>query len=173
MTSTPAYPEKQAFVAHLIRALETSNPEFAWIQFLFVRSDYRAALVRLKNAIHASKVRLSSPQWTCSAGRRRNGGSSTADYDRLGRLRMKKVDDIVTKPTVTLAIQGMWVSDDPDSIDAPSPFDHWIDEHTALPFFRIATRGCSSSSWTGGWCEDISKYLDGYTRSRSSRPRSS
>src|SRR5580700_4560950 len=59
--STPAYPEKQAFVAHIIRALETCDPEFAWIQILFVRSDNVSALVRLKNSMHAAKVAIEQP----------------------------------------------------------------------------------------------------------------
>lgn len=80
--STPAYAEKQAFVAHLVRALETSNPEFAWIQFLFVRSDYRAALVRLKNSIHAAKLAIEQPSVDLVSGQETERRELHKDYYR-------------------------------------------------------------------------------------------
>ena len=40
VVSTPSYPEKQAFCAQLIRTIEAASPDFAWVQFLFIKSSY-------------------------------------------------------------------------------------------------------------------------------------
>jgi hypothetical protein len=167
--STPAYPEKQAFVAHLIRALETSNPRFAWIQFLFVRSDYRAALVRLKNSIRAAKLLIEQPSVDLVSGQESERRELHRDYYRRADSRMKKVDDIVTKPTATLAVQGMWVSDDPGSINA-LPFDHCVDEHDSLAVFLYRDPRMLLELVDRRMVQDISKYLDGYTKSRLEPP---
>jgi len=167
--STPAYPEKQAFVAHLIRALESSNPEFAWIQFLFVRSDYRAALVRLNNSIRAAKLAIEQPSVDLVSGQESERRELHRDYYRRADSRMKKVDDIVTKPTVTLAIQGMWVSDDPGSVNA-LPFDHCVDEHDSLAVFLYRDPRMLPELVDRRMVEDISKYLDGYAKSRLESP---
>jgi len=167
--STPAYPEKQAFVAHLIRSIETSNPDFTWIQFLFVRSDYRAALVRLKNSIHASKLAIEQPSVDLVSGQENERRELHRDYYRRADSRMKKVDDIVTKPMVTLAIQGMWVGDDPASINA-LPFDHCVDEHDSLAIFQYRDPRMLLELVDRRMVKDISKYLDGYTKSRLEPP---
>ena len=168
--STPAYPEKQAFVAHLIRALETSNPDFAWIQFLFVRSDYGAALVRLKNSMHRAKIAIEQPSLDLISGQERDRRELHRDYYRRADARMKKVDDIVTKPTITMAIQGMWVSDEPDSSSHALPFDHCSDEHDSLAVFQYRDPRMLLELVDRRMVADISEYLDRYTRSRLEPP---
>jgi hypothetical protein len=167
--STPAYPEKQSFVAHLIRALEASDPEFAWIQFLFVRSDHRAALVRLKNSIHVAKLSIEQPSVDLVSGQESERRELHRDYYRRADSRMKKVDDIVTKPTVTLAIQGMWVHEEPGSINA-LPFDHCVDEHDSLAIFQYRDPRMLLELVDRRMVQDISKYLDDYTKSRLEPP---
>jgi hypothetical protein len=167
--STPSYPEKQSFVAHLIRALETSNPDFAWVQFLFVRSDYGTDLVRLKNSMNRAKVAIEQPSLDLISGEERDRKQLYRDYYRRTDTRMKKVDDIVTKPTITMAIQGMWVSDEPDSVYA-LPFDHCVDEHDSLAIFRYRDPRMLLELVDRRMVEDISKYLDGYTKSRLEPP---
>ena len=168
--STPSYPEKQAFVAHLIRAIETANPDFAWIQFLFVSSSYGADLIRLKNSMHRAKTAIEQPSLDFVSGQAQDRRELYRDYYSRTEARMKKVDDIVTKPTITMAIQGMWVSDEPESIYA-LPFDHCSDEHDSLTRLPgTATRGCSSNSSTGGWSSTYREYFDRYTKSRLEPP---
>jgi hypothetical protein len=123
VVSTPAYPEKQAFLGHVIRALESSNPDFAWIQFLFVSSGYSSALVRLKNSMHRAKASIEQPTIDLISGEERGRRELHHDYYRRSDARMKKVDDIATKPTVTLAIQGMWVCDKGASSPNSLPFE--------------------------------------------------
>jgi hypothetical protein len=167
--STPAYPEKQAFVAHMIRALETCDPEFAWIQFLFVRSDSVAALVRLKNSMHAAKVAIEQPSVDLVSGQERDRRELYRDYYRRADSRMKKVDDIVTKPTIMMAIQGMWVSDDLGSISA-LPFDHCADEHDRLAIFGYHDPRMLLELVDRRMVADISRYLDRYGGSRLEPP---
>ena len=167
--STPSYPEKQSFVAHLIRALETSNPDFAWIQFLFVRSDYGVDLVRLKNSMHRAKTSIEQPSLDLISGEEQDRKQLYRDYYRRTDARMKKVDDIVTKPTFTMAIQGMWVSDEQDSVNA-LPFDHCVDEHDGLALFCYRDPRMLLELVDRRMVEDISEYLSRYTGSRLEPP---
>jgi hypothetical protein len=82
---------------------------------------------------------------------------------------MKKVDEIVTKPTITMAIQGMWVSGEPDSVYA-LPFDHCVDEHDSLAIFRYRDPRMLIELVDRRMVEGISKYLDSYTKSRLEPP---
>jgi hypothetical protein len=167
--STPAYQAKQAFVAHLIRALETSNPDFAWVQFLFVRSDYGTDLVRLKNSMNRAKTAIEQPSLDLISGEERDRKQLYRDYYRRTDTRMKKVDDIVTKPTITMAIQGMWVSDEPGSITT-LPFDHCMDEHDSLAVFQYRDPRMLVELVDRRMVEEISEYLSRYTGSRLEPP---
>jgi hypothetical protein len=168
--STPAYPEKQAFCANLIRAIETSNPDFAWIQFLFVRSDYGADLVRLKNSMHRVKTAIEQPSLDLISGEEQDRRQLHRDYYMRTDARMKKVDEIVTKPMITLAIQGMWVSGKEQNSLNTLPFDHCTDEHDSLAVFQYRDPRMLLELVHRRMVEDISKYLDGYTGSRLEPP---
>ncbi|MGD0638746.1 MAG: hypothetical protein ABSA72_11985 [Nitrososphaerales archaeon] len=167
--STPSYPEKQSFVAHLIRALETSNPDFAWVQFLFVRSDYGTELVKLKNSMHRAKTAIEQPSLDLISGQEQDRKQLHRDFYRKTDSRMKKVDDVVTKPTITMAIQGLWVSTEPDSIKA-LPFDHCSDEHDSLALFRYKDPRMLIELVNRRMVVDISEYFDRYTKSRLEPP---
>ena len=169
VVSTPSYPEKQAFVAHLIRTLETSNPDFAWVQFLFVGSNHGADLIRLKNSMHRAKTAIEQPSLDLISGEEQDRRQLYRDYYRRTDSRMKKVDDIVTKPTITMAIQGMWVSEEPDSVYA-LPFDHCSDEHDSLAILRCRDPRMLLELVDRRMVANISEYFDRYTRSRLEPP---
>jgi hypothetical protein len=170
VVSTPAYPEKQAFLGHVIRALESSNPDFAWIQFLFVSSGYSSALVRLKNSMHRAKASIEQPTIDLISGEERGRRELHHDYYRRSDARMKKVDDIATKPTVTLAIQGMWVCDKGASSPNSLPFDHCSDEHDSLAVFQYRDPRMLLELVDRRMVVDIAEYFDRYTRSRMEPP---
>jgi hypothetical protein len=170
VVSTPSYPEKQAFLGHVIRALESSNPDFAWIQFLFVRSDYGSALVRLKNSMHRAKASIEQPAINMFSGEERDRRELHRDYYRRSDARMKKVDDIATKPTITLAIQGMWVCDKGASSPNSLPFDHCSDEHDSLAVFQYRDPRMLLELVDRRMVVDIAEYFDRYTRSRMEPP---
>ena len=170
VVSTPSYPEKQAFIGHLIRALESANPDFAWIQFLFVRSDYSSALVRLKNSMHRAKASIEQPTIDLVSGQERDRRELHRDYYRQSESRMKKVDDIATKPTITLAIHGMWVADKESSSASVLPFDHCSDEHDSLAVFQYRDPRMLLELVDRRMVADISEYFGRYTRSRMEPP---
>ncbi len=167
--STPAYPEKQAFIATLIRSIETLKPEFAWVQFLFVRTDYSAALIRLKNAIRAAKVEIETPSVNVITEEEHEKGELHRDFYRRADSRIKKVDEMATKPTVTMAIQGMWVGNRASS-PMDLPFDHCVDEHDALAAFIYRDPRLLLELVSRTMVEDMSGYLFRYAGSRLEPP---
>jgi len=170
VVSTPSYPEKQAFCATLIQALEAANPDFAWVQFLFVKSDHGKALVGLKNSIERAKGEIERPALDFLSGEERVRRELGRDFYRLADSRMKKVDDIVTKPMAMLAIQGMWVSkEDSSRVDA-LPFDHCSDEHDSLAVFQYRDPRLLRELVDRRMVTDIREYLDRYTKSRLEPP---
>jgi hypothetical protein len=168
--STPGCEEKQILIADLIRVLETSNPDFAWVQFLFVRSNYSQALVRLKNAIHRTKTAIEQPSVDLISGQERDRRELHRDYYRRAEARMKKIDDVVTKPTITIAIQGMWVGRQDPRQSIALPFEHCTDEHDSLALFLYRDPRMLLELIDRRMVEDISRYLDSYTRSRVEPP---
>jgi hypothetical protein len=92
------------------------------------------------------------------------------DFYRQADARTKKADDMVAKPLVTLAIQGIWVSSmEGSSIDA-LPFDHCADEHDSLAVFRYRDPRLLRELVDRRMVTDIREYLDRYTKSRLEPP---
>jgi hypothetical protein len=170
VVSTPSYPEKQAFCATLIHALEAADPDFAWIQFLFVKSDHGSALVKLKNSIERAKGEIERPALDFISGREWVRRELGRDFYRLADSRMKKVDDVATKPMVMLAIQGMWVSKEDSSRVDVLPFDHCSDEHDCLAVFQYRDLRMLHELVGRRMVTDIGEYLDRYTKSRLEPP---
>ena len=83
---------------------------------------------------------------------------------------MKKADEIVSKPTVTLAIQGMWVTDSDSKSIGTLPFDHCSDEHDSLAIFQYRDPRMLLELTDRRMVEDISEYLSRYTGSRLEPP---
>ena len=170
VVSTPSYAEKQAFVGALIRALEASNPDFAWIQFLFVKSDHSSALVRLKNSIQKAKSDIERPSQDLLSGKEHAKRELGRDFYRQADSRTRKIDEMATKPLVTLAIQGMWVTGKgPSSIEA-LPFDHCSDEHDSLAVFQYKDPRMLRELVHRRMVTDIGQYFARYTRSRLEPP---
>ena len=168
--STPGCEERQTLIADLIRVLETSNPDFAWVQFLFVRSNYSSALVRLKNSIHRTKVAIEQPSVDLISGQERDRRELQRDYYRRAEARMMKIDDVVTKPTITMAIQGMWIGSRDPRQTLALPFEHLADEHDSLALFLYRDPRMLLELVDRRMVEDISRYLDSYTGSRVEPP---
>jgi hypothetical protein len=170
VVSTPASEEKQILVADLIRTLETSNPDFAWVQFIFVRTNYSAGLVRLKNAIHSAKIAIEQPSVDLISEQLHERKELHRDYYRRADARMKKIDEVATKPTITMAIQGMWIGPQDPRQTIALPFEHCIDEHDGLALFQYSDPRILLELVDRRMVEDISAYLYSYTRSRVEPP---
>jgi hypothetical protein len=167
--STPVYEESQALMANLIRSIETLNPEFAWVQLLFVRTDYSVALVRLKNAIRASKLEIEQPATDIITGEEHEKRDLHRDFYGKADARIKKIDETATKPTVTMAIQGMWVGGKANS-PRDLPFDHCVDEHDALSAFLYRDPRLLLELVSRRMVDDISAYFYRYVGSRFEPP---
>lgn len=167
--STPVYEESQALMANLIRSIETLNPEFAWVQLLFVRTDYSVALIRLKNAIRSSKLEIEQPGTDILTGEEHEKRDLHRDFYGKADARIKKVDETATKPTVSMAIQGMWVGDKPNS-PRDLPFDHCMDEHDALAAFLYRDPRILLELVSRRMVDDLSDYFYRYVGSRLEPP---
>lgn len=168
--STPSYPEKQTLCASLIRAVETSQPDFAWIQFLFVKTNYSLALTRLKNSLLFAKTAMEQPSPDILSGQTHAKGELHRDYYSRADARMRKIDEIATKPTITMGIQGMWVTRKAPSSIHSLPFDHCFDEHDGLAVFQYRDPRMLLELVDRTMVEDISGYLDRFTGSRLEPP---
>jgi len=170
IASTPSYPEKQAFIGRLIHTLESSNPEFAWVQFLFVQRSLARDLTRLKNSLRAAKKEIEQPKVDLITGEESERRELGGDFYARAEARMKKIDDIVTKPTIALAIQGMWVCDQKSRGLKDLPFDHCSDEHDSLAVFEYRDPRMLLELVDRRMVFDLSRYLQGFTRSRLEPP---
>jgi hypothetical protein len=170
VVSTPSYPEKQAFVAALIRALEASDPDFAWIQFLFVKFDHSSALARLKNSIQRAKSEIQRPSQDLLSGQEHAKRELGRDFYSQTDARTRKIDEIATKPLVTLAIQGMWATSKAPSAIEALPFDHCSDEHDRLAVFQYNDPRMLRELVERRMVANIREYLDRFTKSRLEPP---
>ena len=171
VVSTPSYREDQAFLGQLIRSMEAANPEFAWVQFLFLRSNYGQDLVRLKNQMHRAKVAMEQPAIDLVSGQEHDRRELHRDFYRQTETRMKRIDEVASKPTITLAIQGMWVADkDSMRLISTLPFDHCCDAHDSLAVFEYRDPRMLLELVDRRMVVDISPYLDAFTKSRLEPP---
>lgn len=170
VVSTPSYPEKQAFVAQLVHALETTNPDFAWVQFLFAQADHHANLIRMKNMIHRAKMAIEEPAYSFLTDRTHERRELHRDFYRMADARMAKVDALVTKPTIVMAIQGMWVDSKDSDLAGALPFAHCSDEHDSLAIFQYRDPRMLRELVERRMVVDIGEYLERFTRSRLEPP---
>lgn len=170
VVSTPSYPEEQAFVGALVRALEGANPDFAWIQFLFAKSNHSSALVGLKNSIQRAKVEIERPSLDFLSGQERVKKEIRRDFYRQADARIRKADEMVPKPLATLAIQGMWVTSKEPSLIESLPFDHCADEHDSLAIFQYRDPRMLAEVVNRRMVADIGEYFRRYTKSRLEPP---
>ena len=118
--STPSYPEEQVFCTHLVSSIEAANPDFAWVQFLFVRSTTAQRWSGSRTRCTGPRYLSSSRPLTWSAGSSGTGGSFIATS--TGRpARMKKVNDIASKPASRWRFRACGWLISTQSPSAPSP----------------------------------------------------
>ena len=123
--------------------------------------------------MHRAKTAIEQPTIDLVSGQERDRRELHRDFYRQADARMKKADDIVSKPTVTLAIQGMWVSDSDSKSIGTLPFDHCSDEHDSLAIFQYRDPRMLLELIDRRMVEDISEYLAATPGRGSNRPLSS
>jgi len=123
----PVFNSQQSLIGETIQALERFNPRFAWIQFLFSQRDYNHLLMYTKTELE-NYVRLANTSEYDERTRQKipRREISTQWY-KFAALRIKKIEQILSKPTIIFAINGMWVGNE----NSPTSIAHQIQE---LPF---------------------------------------
>ncbi len=166
--SMPRFPQPQRLVAEIIHSFEAVAPSFAWVQFLFKRTNLTPTLVALKNSIQTAAAMIKTPKTSWITGNEYDRRELHRDwYGRSGE-RMKKIDAIVNMPHVLLVIQGMWVGE-PSSLSA-LPFKDCYDEHDRLGVFVYRNPRMLVELVERRMVEDVSSYFMSYTSSRMEPP---
>jgi hypothetical protein len=166
--SMPRFPQPQRLIGELIHSIEAANPVFAWVQFLFKRSNLSPTLVALKNSVQSAAAMIKTPQTSWISGAEHDRKELHRDWYARSVERMKKIDAVVNTPHVLLAIQGMWVGD-PDSLLA-LPFKDCHDEHDRLGVFVYRDPRMLVELVERRMVLDVTRYLLSYTGSRQEPP---
>ncbi len=166
--SMPRFQQPQRLVAEIIHSLEAVAPSFAWVQFLFKRTNLTPTLVALKNSIQTAAAVIKTPNTSWITGNEYDRRELHRDwYGRSGE-RMKKIDAVVNTPHLLLAIQGMWVGD-PRSLSA-LPFKDCYDEQDRLGVFVYRNPWMLVELVERRMVEEVSSYFMSYTSSRLEPP---
>lgn len=123
----PVFNSQQSLIGETIQALERFTPRFAWIQFLFSQRDYNHLLMYTKTEME-NYVRLANTSEYDERTRQKipRREISTQWY-KFAAQRIKKIEQILSKPTIIFAINGMWVGNE----NSPTSIAHQLQE---LPF---------------------------------------
>ncbi|HEV2225555.1 MAG TPA: hypothetical protein VGR56_01975 [Nitrososphaerales archaeon] len=162
--SMPRFPQPQRLVGEIIHSIEAASPSFAWVQFLFKRTNLTPTLVSLKNSIQSAATMIKTPKTSLITGIEHDRRELHRDwYGRSGE-RMKRIDTVVNMPHVLLAIQGMWVGDR-RSLSA-LPFKDCYDEYDRLGVFVYRNPWMLAELVERRMVEEVSSYFMSYTSSR-------
>ena len=166
--SIPRFPQPQRLVGELIRSIEAASPRFAWVQFLFRRANYSPTLVALKNAMLYAAEQIKTPKRSIIDDSEYDRAELHRDWYKRSGERIKRIDAIVNKPHVLLAIQGMWVGD-PRSLSS-LPFKDCHDEFDRLGVFVYRNPWMLAELVERRMVEDVSSYIMSYASSRLEPP---
>jgi hypothetical protein len=166
--SIPRFPQPQRLIGELVHSLEATSPTFAWVQFLFRRTDLTHTLVALKNSIQSVATMIKTPQTSLFSEAEHDRKELHRDWYTRSGERMKKIDAIVNVPHILLAIQGMWVGD-PQRLSL-LPFKDCYDEHDRLGVFVYRNPRMLVELVERRMVEDVSSYLMSYVGSRLEPP---
>jgi hypothetical protein len=166
---------KQSLMGETILSLERFNPRFAWIQFLFSQRDYSHLLMYTKSELE-NYIRLANtPEYDERSRQKIPRKEINTQWYRFAAPRIKKIEQTLSKPTITFAIHGMWVANENSSASIANqiqelPFSLCSDEIDRLrPFFykdpRILRMLVDRRMVT-----DVSPSIHKYTRSREELP---
>jgi DNA helicase HerA-like ATPase/biotin operon repressor len=112
--STPKYAPEQEFIGSLVQEVEQKKPEFAWFQFVFRRADYHSHLLGTKAELSAFIKEADTPDTKYdSEGKpyKVERKEKRTEWYRSASGKIKKIDAILSQPTIAMSIRGMWVGD--------------------------------------------------------------
>ena len=108
----PIFNPQQSLVGEIIHSLERFNPRFAWIQFLFSRRDYNHLLMHTKAELESYVQLANTSQYDTRSSQKIPRKELKTQWYKLAQARIKKIEQMLSKPTVIFAINGMWVSNE-------------------------------------------------------------
>ena len=166
--SLPKFPQPQRLIGELIHSIEASNPDFAWVQFLFRRANLSPTLVALKNSMHVAAEQIKTPKRSWIDDSESDRPELHRDWYKRSGERIKRIDAIVNNPHVLVAVQGMWVGD-PSQLSS-LPFKDCYDELDRLGTFVYRNPWLLVELVKRRMVEDVSPYFMSYARSRLEPP---
>lgn len=166
--SIPRFAQPQRLIGELIRSIEAASPTFAWVQFLFHRASYSPTLVALKNAMLYASEHIKTPKTSLIDDSEYDRAELHRDWYKRSGERIKRIDAIVNKPHILLAIQGMWVGD--PRLLSSLPFKDCHDEFDRLGIFVYRNPWMLAELVERRMVEDVSSYIMSYAASRLEPP---
>jgi hypothetical protein len=110
--SRPFFTPQQSLVGEIIHSLERFNPRFAWIQFLFCQRDYNHLLMYTKSELENYVQFANTTQYDERSRQKIPRRETRSQWYKLAPPRIKKIEQMLSKPTVIFAINGMWVANE-------------------------------------------------------------
>jgi len=166
--SIPRFPQPQRLIGELIHSIEAASPSFAWVQLLFRRANYTPTLVALKNAMLYAAEQIKTPKRSIIDDSEYDRAELHRDWYKRSGERIKRIDAIVNRPHVLLAIQGMWVGN--PSLLSSLPFKDCHDEFDRLGVFVYRNPWMLAELVERRMVEDVSSYIMSYAHSRLEPP---
>ena len=108
----PIFTPQQSLVGEIIHSLERFNPRFAWIQFLFARRDYAHLLMHTKAELESYVQSANTSQYDERSRQKLPRKEVKTQWYKLAQARIKKIEQLLSKPTVIFGINGLWVSNE-------------------------------------------------------------
>jgi len=155
-------------IGELIHSIEAASPSFAWVQLLFRRANYTPTLVALKNAMLYAAEQIKTPKRSIIDDSEYDRAELHRDWYKRSGERIKRIDAIVNRPHVLLAIQGMWVGN--PSLLSSLPFKDCHDEFDRLGVFVYRNPWMLAELVERRMVEDVSSYIMSYAHSRLEPP---
>lgn len=132
-----------------------------------MRKDFSADAIGLKRDLLASKE-IEAPRVDLLTGEEFAKRELQEDWYRRADESVKKLDEVTSRPTVLMAIQGMWVGD--ESQVEELPFSRCSDEVDALKAFGFRDPRMLIELVERNMVDDISAHIRKYLGSRQEPP---
>lgn len=171
----PLFNPQQSLVGEIIHSLERFNPRFAWIQLLFAQRDYNHLLMYTKAELENYVQFANTSEYDERTRQKIPRKEMNTQWYKLAQSRIKKIEQMLSKPTIVFAINGMWVADANRAANSlhqlqELPFSLCSDETDRLRGFTYGDPRILSMLVERKMVTDISPSIYKYSRSREEPP---
>ena len=120
--STPIYEPLLEFIPSLVYEIQSIDPEFCWIQFVFREyNQMMDHLLQVKGDLHDFMVYAETKD-TNDRGEKVDRRELYTEWYRTAKKRIDKIDKMRSSTLSLLGIQGMWASSSSKDLSKLSPF---------------------------------------------------